>query len=390
MSGNSFGKLFRITTFGESHGKLVGVVIDGVPAGLKLSEKDIEFELQFRKPGRLYVSPRKEEDKPIIVSGLFNNRTTGAPITVIVENKDVKPEHYEEIHYMPRPTHADIPYIIRYGYENWDYRGGGRASARETLARVIAGAIAKKLLMLHDTIIAGHLKSLGNVSLEEEVSFEEILLSKLSPVRACNKKLEKLYEEMIMKAMKEGDSYGGIVEVVVKNPPIGLGEPVFDKLKADLAKALLSIPAAIGFEYGIGFKAAYMKGSELIDEVYLEGNRFRWRKNYFGGILGGISTGEDIILRCAFRPASSVRIPQKTVDLRNNEPAELLIKGRHDPAIAIRAVAVVEAMVAIVLADHALRSNKINQVSLSNDEAEKIEARWIEYMKKCGAMQGSQ
>ena len=281
MPGNSFGRVFKITTFGESHGKLIGVTIDGIPAGLFINEADIEFELAFRRPGRLYVSPRREEDKAEIVSGVFEGKTTGAPLTVIVRNVDIISQDYAEIHNKPRPGHADLPYIMKYGYENWDYRGGGRASARETLSRVIAGAIAKKLLMLTNTMIAGHLKSLGDKGIDKVVSFEEALSSKLSPVRASSKELEKEYEDLIMKAMKTGDSYGGIVEIIIKNPPPHLGEPVFDKLKADLAKAIMSIPAAVGFEYGIGFKAASMKGSELADEIYLEENKFRWRHNFF-------------------------------------------------------------------------------------------------------------
>jgi chorismate synthase (EC 4.2.3.5) len=311
MPGNTFGGMLRITTFGESHGAALGVVIDGVPAGLPLSEDDIAFELSFRRPGRLYVSSRREEDKPEILSGIFNGRTTGAPIAVIVRNVDIISKPYEEIRHKPRPGHADLPYIMRYGYENWDYRGGGRASARETVARVIGGAIAKKLLMLTDTWVAGHLRSLGPFEIDITPSFEEILCSRNSPVRACRKDIEKIYEEMIMQAMKEGDSYGGVVEVIAKNPPAALGEPVFDKIKADLAKAIMSIPAVVGFEYGLGFKASRMRGSEASDEIVVRDGRLRWRYNYSGGILGGITTGEDIVIRCAFKPTSSIRKPQK-------------------------------------------------------------------------------
>lgn len=383
MPGNSFGKLFRITTFGESHGPTVGVVIDGVPAGLSLSVEDIKFELEFRRPGKLYVSGRREKDEPEIVSGIFNGKTTGAPITILVKNTDVISSLYEEIKYKPRPGHADLPYIMKYGYDNWDYRGGGRASARETVSRVIAGAIAKKLLMLTDTWIAGHLRSLGPEELEGEVTFDEILCSKYSPVRASKKELERKFEELIKKASQEGDSYGGVAEIIAKNPPIGLGEPVFDKLKADLAKALMSIPAVVGFEYGLGFRAAKMRGSEANDEIIKKGDRLGWKNNYAGGILGGISNGEDIILRCAFKPTSSIRKPQKTIDLRTVEETTISVIGRHDPAVAIRGVSVAEAMVAITLLDHSMRANLIPLVKLSKEQSEIIEERWKRYVNAC-------
>lgn len=390
MPGNSFGELFRITTFGESHGPEVGVVIDGVPAGLYLSKDDIQFELLFRRPGRQYVTGRREKDEPEIVSGIYNGRTTGAPITIIVKNTDVISSLYEEIRYKPRPGHADLPYIMKYGYENWDYRGGGRASARETVSRVAAGAIAKKLLMLTNTVIAGHLKSLGPIELNEDVTFDEILCSKYSPVRASKKWLEEKFEELIKQATVEGDSWGGIAEIVVKNPPSGLGEPVFDKLKADLAKAILSIPAVTGFEYGLGFKAGKMRGSEANDEIIVKDGRLRWKNNTSGGILGGLSNGEDIVLRCAFKPTSSIRKPQKTVDLRTYEETTISVIGRHDPAVAIRGVSVAEAMVALVLVDHAMRADYIPTVKLTEEQAKVIEERWRRYVESCKPMQESQ
>ena len=390
MPGNSFGKLFRITTFGESHGPMVGVVIDGVPAGLSLSKEDIAFELEFRRPGKRMVSGRREKDEPEIVSGVYNGRTTGAPITIIIKNTDVISSLYEEVHYKPRPGHADLPYIMKYGYENWDYRGGGRASARETASRVAAAAIAKKLLMLTDTWIAGHLKSLGPIELNEDTTFEEVLCSKYSPVRASKKWLEEKYEELIKQATVEGDSWGGVAEIIVKNPPIGLGEPVFDKLKADLAKALLSIPAVVGFEYGLGFKMAKMRGSEANDEIVLKNGKPGWKYNNAGGILGGLSNGEDIILRCAFKPTSSIRKPQKTIDLRTYEETTISVIGRHDPAVAIRGVSVAEAMVALTIVDHAMRAGYIPSVKLSEEQAKLIEERWKKYMEACKPLQGSQ
>ncbi|QXJ33424.1 chorismate synthase [Saccharolobus shibatae] len=390
MPGNSFGKLFRVTTFGESHGPAVGVVIDGVPAGLPLTVEDIKFELEFRRPGRLYVSGRREKDEPEILSGIFNNRTTGSPIAVIVRNTDVISGFYEEIRYKPRPGHADLPFIMKYGYENWDYRGGGRASARETVGRVIAGAVAKKLLMLTDTWIAGHLRSLGPEELNEEVTFEEVLCSKYSPVRASKKVLEEKYEALIKKATQEGDSYGGIAEVITKNPPIGLGEPVFDKMKAELAKAIMSIPAVTGFEYGLGFMASKMKGSEVNDEIIRKDNKIGWKYNYAGGILGGLTNGEDLIVRCAFKPTSSIRKPQKTIDLRNLEETYISVIGRHDPAVAIRGVTVVESMVALTLVDHAMRAGVIPLVKLTEEQGNIIQQRWKRYVRSCKPMEESQ
>jgi len=391
MPGNTFGRVLRVTTFGESHGPAIGVVIDGVPAGLPISKEDIEFELSFRRPGRYLVSGRREKDEVEILSGVFNNKTTGAPISIVIRNTDVISSLYEEIKYKPRPGHADLSYIFRYGYENWDYRGGGRASARETASRVAAGAIAKKLLMLTNTWIAGHLISIGPVSLEENVTFEEILCSKYSPVRASKKSLEEKYEQLIKQAMIEGDSWGGIAEIIARNVPAGIGDPVFDKLKADLAKAMLSIPAVMGFEYGLGFKAAKMRGSEASDEIVLkEGNRLGWKYNYSGGILGGISTGEDIIIRIAFKPTSSIRKPQKTIDLRTLQPTEISVIGRHDPVVAIRGVSVAEAMMALVLADHMMLSNKIPLVKLSENDVNVIQDNWERYKKACMHMQESQ
>ncbi len=388
MPGNSLGKALTITTFGESHGPAIGVVIDGIPAGLPLSKEDIEFELAFRRPGKLFVSGRREKDEPEILSGIYNGRTTGAPIAIIIRNTDVISSLYEEVHYKPRPGHADLPYIMKYGFENWDYRGGGRASARETAARVAAGAIAKKLLMLTNTIIAGHLVSLGNIELEEKPSFDEILCSKYSPVRASKKSLEEKYEKLLMEATKEGDSYGGVAEIVVNNTPIGLGEPVFDKIKADLAKAILSIPAVVGFEYGLGFKAAKMKGSEANDEIVIKDGRLGWKYNNAGGILGGLTNGEQIIFRCAFKPTSSIRKPQKTVDLRSMKETEISVIGRHDPAVAIRGVTVAEAMTALVLADHSLRAGVIPS-RLDEKQISIIEENWKRYMNSCKPMEES-
>ncbi|MDP8003389.1 MAG: chorismate synthase [Caldisphaera sp.] len=381
MSGNSFGKMFKITTFGESHGKAMGVVIDGVPAGLPINEDDIYFELSFRKPGNFYVSTRKEEDKPIILSGVFNGKTTGAPLGIIIENIDPMPIHYEEIRYKPRPGHADLPYIEKYGYENWDYRGGGRSSARETISRVAAGSIAKKLLLLTNTIIAGYIKGIGNLYIDYIPEFKEVLCSRNSKVRTI-KSFEKDVENLIENIRKEGDSIGGLVEIIVKNPPKSLGEPVFDKIKANLAKAVLSIPGVLGFEYGLGFNAFKMKGSEVADEIYHDKD-FKFKRNIAGGILGGITTGEDLILRTVFKPTSSTRKIQKTIDLRTMKEAELFIKGRHDPCIAIRGVSVLESMVSLVLVDHMLINGIIPKNRLEKNQTEVIEDRWEKLKKEC-------
>lgn len=384
MPGNSFGKMFRITSFGESHGPVIGVVIDGVPAGLPINASDIEYELIFRKPGGLYTSSRRELDKVEIMSGIFNNRTTGAPLTIIVKNIDVLSEYYEEIRYAPRPGHADLPYIMRYGLDNWDYRGGGRASGRETVARVIAGAIAKKLLMLTNTIILGCVRSIGPISTDKEVLFEDLMKARCRCLRACKEDMESKFVELLNDVIREGDSYGGIVEVQTHNTPIGLGEPVFDKIKADLAKAIMSIPGVVGFEYGMGFEIAKKRGSEVLDEIYIDDSgRFRWKQNIAGGILGGITIGEAMVIRCAFKPTSSTRFPQKTIDLRTLEKKTITVKGRHDPCIAIRGLAVVEAMVAIVLVDHAIRSGIIPSTRLSENNREVIENNWKRYKSLC-------
>ncbi|QKQ99466.1 chorismate synthase [Metallosphaera tengchongensis] len=389
MPGNSFGKVLSITTFGESHGPAVGVVVDGVPAGLKLSQEDIEFELSFRRPGRLYVSGRREKDVPEILSGIYDGRTTGSPIAIVVRNTDVISSFYEEVRFKPRPGHADLPFIMRYGFENWDYRGGGRSSARETVGRVAAGAIAKKLLMYHDTWIAGRLKSLGPLE-SKPADFRSVLCSKYSPVRASDKESEARFQDLVKQATVEGDSYGGVAEVIARNPPPGLGEPTFDKIKADLAKAILSIPAVTGFEYGLGFQASRMKGSEANDAIVKKGERLGWKDNKSGGILGGITTGEDIVIRCSFKPTSSIRKPQGTVDLRTGNPSEISVLGRHDPAVAIRGVSVVESMMALTLADHSLRSGVIPTVRLEKSQAEIIEDRWRRYMEECRPTEESQ
>ena len=389
MPGNSFGKIFKVTTFGESHGVLIGVVVDGVPAGLPLTEDDINFELKFRRPGALYTSPRMEEDKARIVSGVLNGRTTGAPVAIVVENRDVDTSYYEEIKYTPRPNHADMAYIFRYGFENWDYRGGGRASGRETVARVAAGAIAKKLLMLIGTQVASCVESIGEVTIDGDIDFENALKSRLLPTRACRKEYDEKFRALLELISSEGDSVGAVIRGIAIDVPRGLGEPVFDKVKADLAKAMFSIPGVVGFEIGLGFNAALKRGSEVMDEIVVMNGDIRWKKNIYGGILGGVTTGEPTVFRVTFKPTSSIKKPMRTVDLRTMKEVEIVVRGRHDPCIGIRGAAVVEAMAALVLVDHAMRSGLIPTTKLSQKDIEIISERWERY-RGCLLGQGSQ
>ena len=365
MAGNSIGKAFRITTWGESHGAAVGVVVDGCPAGLELSEEEIQWELDKRAPGRSELATaRREEDRVIILSGVFEGRTLGTPISMLVWNKDVDSSPYEALKSVARLGHADLPYFLKYGHRDW--RGGGRASARETTARVAAGAIAKKLIKTHDIEVVAHVIEVGGVrARSEELSFGEIKRNvEHNDVRCADLEAAEEMRRVILKAKKEGDSIGGVVEVIAWNVPPGLGEPVFDKLDADLAKALMSIGAVKGVEIGVGFEAARLRGSEMNDEFYVERSSdvrtkditIKARTNRAGGILGGISTGMPIVCRIAVKPTPSIRKRQRSVDFVRLEDVSLEIRGRHDPCICPRIAPVAEAMVAIVLADHLLRN----------------------------------
>jgi chorismate synthase len=303
-------------------------------------------------------------------------------VAILVRNMDVQSSPYEDYRYRPRPGHADLSYVLKYGLSNWDYRGGGRASARETVARVAAAAVAKKLMLLHSTMVAGYLASLGPIDAARP-GWSEALCAKYSPLKAPDPTTEEKYVEVMRQALEAGDSWGGVAEVIVMDPPAGLGEPVFDKLKADLAKALMSIPATMGFEVGQGFAAARVRGSEHRDNIVMKGNKPGLETNRAGGMLGGVSIGEPIIIRVAFKPTSSIRRPAKSVDLRTGEPVEISVKGRHDPAVAIRGVTVAEAMVSLVVADHMFRAGLINPVRLSEEEAATIEDRWRQYRSAC-------
>jgi chorismate synthase len=360
MSGSTFGERFRVTTYGESHGKAIGVVIDGVPAGLPLSEEDIQKELDRRRPGQSIVaSPRAERDRVEILSGVFEGKTLGTPICMIVRNLDVDSRPYEEIKTKPRPGHADLTYWLKYGHV--DYRGGGRAAARETVGRVAAGAVAKKLLAASGIEILGHTVEAAGVALEREVTLEEIRTNvEKNPMRCADLKIAEQMVRRILEVSARGDSTGGIVEVIALNVPSGIGEPVFDKLDAEIARALMSIGSVKGVEIGAGFKAARMLGSEMNDPIVLDRGKIVTKTNMAGGIIGGISTGMPIVARIAVKPTPSITKPQKTVDLSLNREVTLELKGRFDPNICPRIVPVAEAMLAIVIADHMIRSGKIN------------------------------
>lgn len=347
MSGNSFGVLFKVTTWGESHGPATGAVVEGCPSGIDITESDIQKALDRRKPGMIASSsPRKEEDAVKILSGTFLGKTTGTPISLIMENKNVDSSAYEEIKDVFRPGHGDYTYFKKYGIR--DYRGGGRASARETAARVAAGAIAGKIISREGIEVLAYAKALGGiVVIPGRISREDIAASSLMcPDPDATRAMEKKLEE----ARRSGDSLGGIVEIIVRGCPPGLGEPVFDKMDADLAKALMGIGSVKGVEIGAGFQVAEMTGSEANDSIAPTG----FLTNHAGGILAGITTGQDIIIRVACKPIASITKVQKTIDIHGN-PAEISIKGRHDVAVIPRIIPVCEAMVSIVLADHLLR-----------------------------------
>ena len=353
--GNSFGHLFRITTFGESHGGGVGVIIDGCPPRLEISEAEIQVDLDRRRPGQSKITtPRKESDTCEILSGVFEGKTLGTPIAILVRNQDARSQDYDEMAVKYRPSHADATYDAKYGIRNW--KGGGRSSARETIGRVAAGAIAKKILYQVAGIeIIGYVKRIQN--LEGMVDPNTVTLEQVEsnivrcPDADCAEKMIDLIDQI----RRNKDSIGGVVECVARNVPMGLGEPVFDKLEAELAKAVMSLPASKGFEIGSGFGGTLLTGSEHNDEFYLdEMGKLRTRTNRSGGVQGGISNGENIIIRAAFKPTATIGKEQNTVS-NAGEETTLAAKGRHDPCVLPRAVPMVEAMVAIVLCDHLLR-----------------------------------
>ena len=357
--GNTFGQLFRVTTFGESHGAGIGVVVDGCPPRIAVSDADIQQELDRRRPGQSKITTqRKEPDRCEILSGVFEGRTLGTPITVLVRNQDARPEAYEAMRETFRPSHADFTYQAKYGIRNW--QGGGRASARETIGRVAGGAIARKVLstLFPKIEVVAFVRQIHQIVAEINRSKVKIADVEASIVRCPDKAVAKKMIDLIEKTRANGDSLGGVIECVARNVPPGLGEPVFDKLEADLAKAMLSLPATKGFEIGSGFSATRMCGSEHNDAFEKRGGRISTRTNFSGGIQGGISNGEEIYFRVAFKPTATIAREQDSVTF-SGKKTKLAARGRHDPCVLPRAVPMVEAMTALVLCDHALRQKAI-------------------------------
>ncbi len=350
MAGNCFGKILRLASFGESHGKAVGGVLDGFPAGVTIDEDFIQKELNRRRPGQSkWVSPRQEEDHLEILSGVFDGKSTGTPIGFVVWNKDHHSADYSHIKEVYRPSHADFTYDQKYGFR--DYRGGGRSSARETIARVAAGAFAKLLLRHAGMEITAYVHRIGEVAMPEEPERIDPVLTEASPMRCPDKKTTEKMIKLVEQTAKEGDTLGGAIVCLVHHVPVGLGEPVFDKLHADLGKAMLSINAVKGFEIGSGFAAARMKGSEHNDLFEKRGETITTKTNFSGGVQGGISNGNVIRFKVAFKPIATLMKSQPSVDKDGNEIV-LEGKGRHDVTVVPRAVPIVEAMAALVLADH--------------------------------------
>ena len=351
MSGNSFGQIFTLTSFGESHGPAIGGVIDGCPPGMKLAESDIQIDLDRRKPGTSkFVTQRKEDDSVEILSGVFEGVTTGAPIGLIIRNKDQRSQDYSKIQEVFRPGHADITYLNKYGIR--DFRGGGRSSARETAIRVAGGAIAKKWLKENKGIeVMGYLKQLGEIN----IPFENWEVVNKNPFFAPNESILKDLEIYLNDIRADKNSVGANIFVCAKNMPIGLGEPVFSRLDADIASAMMSINATKGVEIGAGFNSVTQKGTEHSDEMSSKG----FKSNNAGGVLGGISTGQDIAVNVAFKPTSSIPQDRHSIDTDGNE-VDMKTTGRHDPCVAIRAVPIVEAMLSLVIIDHVLRDRAQN------------------------------
>ena len=352
--GNTFGRLFRVTTWGESHGGAIGAVVDGCPPRLPLSEADIQPDLDRRRPGQsALTSQRRESDTVRILSGVFEGHTLGTPISLLVPNEDMRPGDYREMRDKYRPSHADYTYEAKYGVRDW--RGGGRTSARETAGRVAAAAVARKLLAHRWGVeVVAWVAKVGRIVTECDV--EKVTRAEVdrTPIRCPDPAVAERMIEAVEAARKDGNSVGGVVTCAVRGCPPGWGEPVFDRLEADLAKAVLSLPASKGFEIGSGFAGTDLTGREHNDEFYMDGDRVRTRTNRSGGVQGGISNGETVYFRVAFKPTATILHPQRTVDVRHQETT-IEGRGRHDPCVLPRAVPMVEAMAALVLADHALR-----------------------------------
>lgn len=359
---NRFGKVFSVTSFGASHGKAIGAVVDGCPANLELSALDIQKELDKRKPGTSAVTtPRKEDDEVQILSGIFEGKTDGTPIAGIVFNKNQHSKDYSLFKDTPRPSHGDYGWMSKYG--NYDYNGGGRGSGRTTIGHVIGGAIAKKLLKKYGIEVIAHVTQIGDIKAKE---FDKETIEK-NVVRCGDEKAAKEMEDLIIAKKSEGNSVGGVVEIMATGVPVGLGEPIFGKIDGDIAEVLMSIGAVKGVEIGSGFEVAAKLGSENNDEFYIENKEIKTKTNNSGGIIGGISNGMPLIARIAIKPTPSISKIQDTVDLSQMKNKKIEIKGRHDPCIAPRITVVAESSIAIVIADHMIRSGFIHPANIEND-----------------------
>lgn len=360
MASNTTGEIFKVTTFGASHGIALGATIDGCPAGLALTREDIQEELNKRRPGTSNLTTsRDEKDAVEILSGIFNGKTDGTPITAIIRNKDQRSKNYDNLKNNPRPGHGDLCWQKK--FENYDYRGGGRGSGRITIGHVIGGAISKKLLSLHDITVTAHVTSIHNIHTENKYSLKEIKenITK-NNVRCADLDKAQEMEEEILKAKKDGNSVGGVVEIIIDNLPIGLGQPVFDKLDGDLAKALMNIGAVKGVEIGLGFESTLLTGKEFNDQYSIENDKIVSETNNAGGILGGMSNGMPIVLRIAVKPTPSVSGIQKTVNIEKNTNSTIEIEGRHDPCICPRITTVAESACSMVIVDHMIRAGFIH------------------------------
>lgn len=355
---NSFGHIFTLTTFGESHGLAVGGVVDGMPSGIEVDVEFIQHELNRRKPGQSQITTqRKEEDKVEFLSGIFGGKTTGCPIAFVVRNKDHHSDDYDDLKCLFRPSHADYTYFAKYGIR--DHRGGGRASARETIARVVGGALAKLVLRQWNISVHAFVSQVGEITIDDDYSKYDLEIAEQNSVICPDMDVAERMEKLILDVKEDGDTVGGVVSCVISGCPAGIGEPVFNKLQADLAAAMLSINAAKGFDYGMGFRGVGRRGSEMNDLITMNDGVFTTITNNSGGVQGGITNGQDIFFRVAFKPVATLLRPQNTVDMYGNS-TEVNPKGRHDPCVLPRAVPIVEAMAAMVILDHCLLDNAYN------------------------------
>lgn len=360
MAANITGEIFKVTTFGLSHGTALGAVVDGCPAGLPLTEEDIQNELNKRRPGTSKITTaRDEKDKVEILSGVFEGKTDGTPIAAIVRNKDQRSKNYDNLKNNPRPGHGDLCWQEKYG--NYDYRGGGRSSGRVTIGHVIGGAVSKKLLEQYNITTTAHVTAIHNIKSTKKYTLEQIKQNITeNNVRCADSVIAEKMEEEIIKYKKEGNSVGGIVEIIIDNLPIGLGQPVFDKIDGDLAKALMNIGAVKGVEVGLGFESATLTGKEMNDQYCLDNNQIKTKTNNSGGVLGGMTNGMPLILRIAVKPTPSVNGIQDTVNLEYRKETTIEIEGRHDPCICPRITTVAESACSMVIADHMIRAGHIN------------------------------